>query len=87
MKRVFVVLTALLIAAAAAVFFNVNTWEHLQEQRAKKSQSDARMQAAEEERARLLEEKADLESPRGREAQARREGYIKPGEEPLRTAD
>ncbi len=83
MKRFGVVLLAVAIAVLAAMFFNVGTWELYQDQKAKKSASDARMRMAEEERARMLEEKSELEKPRGREALAREQGYKRPGEQPL----
>lgn len=83
MKKLIVVLSAIVLALIVAAFYNRSTWEHYRDQQRKREASDARKRAAEEERARLLEEKAELESPRGKEQQARGHGYVKEGERPL----
>jgi len=73
----------LAIAVGGALYLNRGTWQIYREQSAVRSRNEARMRAVEAERAKLLDQKARLETPIGQEEQARRNGYKKPDETPL----
>lgn len=73
----------LLVALLGAAYLNKDTFSMYQEQLAIKNKNEARMKAAEEERARLLNRRTQLESPIGQEELARQQGYKKKGEKPL----
>lgn len=74
---------SLIIAVAAAVLLNRETWSIYLNQSAERAKNEARMRAAEAERTNLLDKKSRLTTPIGQEEQARKQGYHKKGETPL----
>lgn len=84
MKKLIFVLIGAALVIGGAVYLNRGTIDIYAEQKQIQRDSDARMKAAESERARLLMEKARLESPAGKEELARKMGFKQPGEVPLR---
>lgn len=84
MKKFIVFLLCGAIIVAGALYLNRGTIEIYSEQKQILQDSDARMKNAEAERARLLIEKARLESPAGKEELARKLGYKQAGEVPVR---
>lgn len=83
MRKAAAVAAGLLLAFAIAAYLSRDTWTLYVDQQTKAKASEARMRAAEEERAKLMNEKARLDTPVGREEAARKLGYRKPGEHSL----
>jgi hypothetical protein len=75
------------VAAAASLgfFFSRTPWVAYREQKAKADAATKDMMKAESAKNELLERKAVVESPTGREQLARKLGYVKEGEKPLTT--
>lgn len=74
-----------IIAVAIAAYLSRDTLKLYFEQSTERSLSRERLRLAEEQRGKLLEKKAQLESPSGREKLARTYGYQKENETPLKT--
>lgn len=72
-----------LVAVAIGVGMSWPTWRATWEQRARAEAARAEMKELEAQRAELLRERARLESPTGREEEARRMGLRRPEERPL----
>lgn len=83
MKKAAVVIIGCVIALGIAVCLNVGTLRIYQSQMSRKQESEARMRRAEEERAILLQKRSEAESAIGKEELARKQGYVRPNEEPL----
>lgn len=79
-----VLLVVLAVGAGAAM--SAKTWEAYNRQRVETARAKADMFAAEERREALVRERAYAESPAGREALARQQGYRRPDEQPLPAA-
>jgi cell division protein FtsB len=75
--RVFVVVAAM----GVGVYLSRKPWEVYRDQQGKVSSATAEMQAAEQERERLMKEKMKYGSALGREQKMRDAGWIKPGEQ------
>lgn len=71
------------LALATGVALSIKPWQIYGEQRKLADGKAAEMVAAEAGRTKLMEQKARLESATGREEMARKQGYLKPGEQPL----
>jgi len=67
-------------AIAAGVFVSLKPWQVYQKQSEDAKQRVREMRAAENHRDDLLRTEARLQSSIGREEQARKAGYLKPGE-------
>ncbi|MCH8274498.1 MAG: hypothetical protein IH851_06895 [Armatimonadetes bacterium] len=85
MRRIGIWILSALVAGVTAVYLNLETWQLYREQMDLMRQGVERLRQAERQKAELQEEKARLNTPVGMEEAARRNGYRKPGEEPLRT--
>jgi flagellar basal body-associated protein FliL len=77
------ILLGLALVIAGVGYLGRSTWSLYSDQAAVKERNERRMRAAEAERAKLLDEKARLESSVGQEELARKQGYRKPNERPL----
>ncbi len=84
MKRMMVIVFGVAIALCIAIYLNRGTIDIFAEQKQIQKDSNERMKNAEAERARLLMEKAKIESPSGKEELARKMGYKQNGEIPLK---
>ena len=81
-KRIFNTLFVV-AAVATGVGLSLKPWQILTEQRELANKNISEMTAAEANRTKLIEQKVRLESSTGREEIARRQGYLKPGEQLL----
>ncbi|MFQ3586397.1 MAG: hypothetical protein SNJ74_09775 [Fimbriimonadaceae bacterium] len=79
-----VLFVVLAIGAGAAM--SAKTWDAYHRQRAETARATAEMVSAEKRREALVRERAYAESPAGREALARQQGFRRPGEQPLEPA-
>jgi len=75
----------LIVVAAIGVggYLSRKPWEVYKDQQSKVTNATAEMQAAEQERERLMKEKMKYGSALGREQKMREAGWIKPGEQPV----
>jgi hypothetical protein len=87
MRRFFWFLVGAFVAVAIAVYLSQDILKLYFEQSAERTLSTKRLKVAEEKRGKLLEKKAQLESPSGREKLARTHGYQKENETPLQTGN
>ena len=71
-------------AAALGLYLSRGPWIAYREQGAKADAASHDMLRAESEKKELLVQQAKVESALGQEQQARSQGYLKPGEEPLK---
>jgi hypothetical protein len=86
MSRKTLVSVAFVAAAASlGLFLSRTPWVAYREQKAKADAANKDMMKAESAKNELLERKAVVESPTGREQLARKLGYVKEGEKPLTT--
>ncbi len=83
MKKFKVLILGAALILLGVIYLNRDTWRLYKDQMATKSRNDERMRAAETERAELIRRRAELSSPVGQERLARKQGYRKPGEQPL----
>jgi len=83
MKKLRWIVIGAVIAVIGAAYLNRDTLRILGDQLSNKNKSEQRMQAAETERAKLLDKRATLETSVGQERQARENGYKRKGEKPL----
>lgn len=74
-------------AIAVGAYMAREPWGRYQEERALAKKSAQDMQRAENERAQLIEQHAKIKSAAGREELMRENGYIKEGEQPLKTTN
>jgi len=82
-KRASLSVLALVVAVSAGVALSVKPWKDYNEQRAKRDIAVAEMRAAERERAAEIERYQRLQTPFGREEEARKLGYRRPDEKPI----
>ncbi len=82
-KRVSLTVLALVTAVSVGVVLSVKPWRDFNEQRAKRDVAVAEMRAAERERAAEIERFQRLQTPFGREEEARKLGYRRPNEKPV----
>jgi hypothetical protein len=75
-------LSVVFVAAAAGLglYFSRGPWLVYRDQKVKADSATKEMQKAEHEKTDLLREKAQYESPMGREQLARSHRFVKPGE-------
>ena len=86
MSRKTLVSVAFVVAAASLGFYlSRDPWVAYHEQKLKADSATKDMMKAESAKNELLERKAKIESPAGREQLARGLGYVKDGEKPLTT--
>ena len=83
MKKAAYWIAFVVCAASIGAYMARDPWLKYQQERASERKSEQDMRRAEAERAELMRQKSRLKSPAGREEMLRRDGYIKPGEEPL----
>lgn len=74
------------VAIAIGVGFSLRPWRAYLEQRAVRDETRLEMQDAEKRSEELVRAKARSDSALGREEEARRQGYRRPGELPLGAA-
>jgi len=77
--RIFIVV----IAVGVGLYLSRKPWEVYRDQQGKVASATSEMQAAEQERERLMKEKMKYNSALGREQKMREAGWIKPGEQPI----
>ena len=71
------------IAACLGIYLSRGPWAAYGQQKQKADVATKEMNKAEQDTTELLRQKAALESPLGREAQARKQMWLKPDEQPL----
>jgi len=72
-------------AVSVAAYMAREPWAKYQEERSLAKRSTQEMKWAEAERAELIKQRAQYKSAAGREELMRENGYMKQGEQPLRT--
>ena len=77
--RIFVVMAAV----GAGLYLSRKPWQVYRDQQVKVAGATSEMQAAEQERERLMKEKMKYGSALGREQKMREAGWIKAGEQPV----
>jgi hypothetical protein len=80
MRRFTWFLVCVAVAIGIAIYLNRETISLYREQIAKQRTAEAEMARHEDAKAKLLREKARLQSPVGREEEARKSGYRREGE-------
>jgi hypothetical protein len=83
MRRRIAILAGFLTAAGVVAWFNQGLWKNYVELRRSEQEERQRMQAAEEEYVKALEDSVKVGGAVGREEIARERGYVRKGEEPL----
>lgn len=73
-------LAFVLAGLVTGVLFSLGPWKEFQQKRAESDQAVAESQQIAKERSDLIQQSAQLQTPLGREQEARRRGYKKPGE-------
>ena len=68
---------------AITAYATRDDWAGVQDRRSMAAAAERDRQAAEAELVELTAKRAKMETPAGQEAQARKLGYVKPGETPL----
>lgn len=82
-KRASFTVLAFVAAVGVGVVISVKPWKEFNEQRAKRDKAVEEMRIAERERAAEIERFQRLQTPFGREEEARRLGYRKPNEKAI----
>lgn len=85
MKRLAYWIVFTIVAAGTGAYFAREPWANYQKERTLAKESMKEMQRAEEERAELIRQRAQVKGAAGREELMRNNGYIKEGEQPLET--
>lgn len=83
MRRISWTLCGIAIATTLGVALSVKPWRAYNEQRAKRDEAVAEMRQAERDRAEEMERLQRLQTPFGKEEEARRLGYRRPDEKPI----
>jgi len=84
-KRASFSVLAVVVAVGAGVILSVKPWQSYNVERAKRDIAVDEMRAAEQERAKEIERFQRLQTPFGREEEARKLGYRRPDEKPVET--
>ena len=82
-KKLGVNILILVLAVGTGVYISRKPWEVYREQQMRANEANQDMRKAEQSREELQRQAAALDSPLGRETQARKAAYTRPGETPV----